>query len=441
MSDAANSKVPFQLQVGYDQDELLGARWWQDGLAEATTFQPRTRGASMDASRRSALKVMLGLGGAVLAGGVVVASLATRRANRSQPVDQGIDQASLELQRANGLDFGSNSATFAWTNATPTTFDDQPLDRSTLSQLATQLQPADSSWLPFYVPTLFQALTAKGNDSLLNTFQMVRSPTMATAWRRGEAVRELLEHAVQASKWALVIDLPGPESVAFAAALVPAVTPVFVFANWPHPRGVVPAHLTLGAVMHFRSRFVDAPATRKPPAFVLARERLAPYRNEPDRFDNRYVAKLPSARDLQTLGIERILYVVPEDAAAVELDDLNARFVEYRTAKIEVQMLGLGDLQLGTDKPKDAANPGGTGSRYYWGGSLLHHWWFWNHFRWPSQPGPVAPVRPPTSAFGGNYRPTTRGSAATGIALLGRTTTGSGSSGGSWGRSSGGYGG
>ena len=72
------------------------------------------------------------------------------------------------------------------------------------------------------------------------------------------------------------------------------------------------------------------------------------------------------------------------------------------------------------------------------------HYWFWNHYGWASRPGPVQAERPPTSAFGSNYRPTVRSAARQSLAQLGRTTTSerSGSSGrssgGSWGRSSGG---
>ena len=64
---------------------------------------------------------------------------------------------------------------------------------------------------------------------------------MALAHRRGEALL-LAAHREGACRTdvALVLDLPGPEAVAVAAALAPCFDPVFVFDNWPHPLGVVP---------------------------------------------------------------------------------------------------------------------------------------------------------------------------------------------------------
>lgn len=447
MSSEAPGPTPFQMQVGYDQEELLGARWWHEGLPAPPTGTVRTtQPTTADASRRTALKVLVALGGGLVVAGVAIHQLG----GRSDPAV--VDSASRDLQLAHGLDYGAKGAPFLFADATPTSATGATLDRSVLASLATDLRPADPAWWPAYVPTLFQAFTAPGGETLARALTMVHSTAMAKAHARGAAVRELLDHAEQPTKWALVVDLPGPESVAFAAALAPTACAVFTFDNWPHPRGVVPAHLTLAAVLYHRERFLaqapaaSAEAPRRPAAFVLDRARLSAYANEPSRFDNRYLAKLPPATFLRQLGVERVLYVVPEAAEPVELADLNARFVEYRAAGLEVRMLGLGDLTLAASTAAD--RPAGTATpRYYWGGSPGSHWWFWNHYGWPSRPGPVPAERPPTSAFGGGYRPTPRPDAAPSIARLGRTTephpSGSsrGTSGGSWGRSSGGFGG
>lgn len=443
-------KPPFLLQVGYDQDELLGARWWHEGMR--MTFAPPRHGAgttSTDESRRNALRML-----AIVGGGVVLFGVVAVRCNREQPIagSPEIEHDSLTLQRARGLAWQAVDAPFAWGNDTIATTDDgRPFEASWLLTLAKDLEPTEQRWLPFYVPTLFQAVTASGNATLVSGFRMVRSTAMQQAFARGQAVRELLEHAEQAERWLLVVDLPGPESVAFAAGLRPTANVVFAFDNWPHPNGVVPAHLTLGAVMHHRARFLaptGAAAAKgpQPTALVLDRDRLADYRNEPDRFDNRYRAKTPPAAELRKLGVDRILYIVPERAVAQELDDLNERFVEYRDAHIDVRMLGLVDLQ--SSAPPNT--PGTRPAPYYWHGSPGTHWWFWNHYGWPSRPAPVTPERPPTSAFGGDYRPQPR---QVGISRLGRTvapplggapgssSSGTSRSGGSWGRSSSGFGG
>lgn len=443
MSQGSNRKEPFALQVGYDQPELLGARWWLEGAIELPPATSRaTRLATTDESRRLALKMLFGVGGAL-----ALSAFALTRCSSTST--RGIDHASLDLQRTRGLMTGSDIQKFPWLDTTDQNVDGELLDRGLLNNLTTTLLPTRADLVPFYVPTLFQSPQALGSEELVRSATCVNSASMRVAYGRGEAMRELVQLAEHPDKWSIVIDLPGPDSVAFAAALQPIVDTVFTFDNWPHPRGVVPSHQTLGAVLFHHPRFVAArTANRLTPVFVLDRNRLASYQDQPQQFDNRYRAKLPTADALRQLGIERVLYVVPEGAAATELDDLNERFVEYREAGVEVRLLGVGDFQpVGAPAAQAAAGTAsrsGTGTRYYWGGGPSYHYWFWNHYGWASRPGPVTAVRPPTSAFGGSYRPTVRRTSRQSLTQLGRTTTterSSGSSGGSRGRSSGGYGG
>src|SRR5207248_1309850 len=87
------------------------------------------------------------------------------------------------------------------------------------------------------------------------------------------------------------LDVQGPTSVAVAAGMAPGFDPVFVLDNWPHPLGVVPSHLTLGAVLYYRPLFMRLRGSRTgraPPVFVLDRNRLARYTDEETQFDNRY---------------------------------------------------------------------------------------------------------------------------------------------------------
>lgn len=455
----SNEPIPFQLQVGYDQPELLGARWWQQSLAQAASVAKAARASDSRrgdvdddnaASRRRALIILAGIGGTLVAGGIVANLLGGRDSG-----PQIVEHDSLELQRQQGLTTGSPSKDFPWQQGCERDFAGAELDRSLLPQLATDLRPGDPAWVPIYRPTLFQAFGAPAADDFMRQFRFVCTTSMQRSFAQGAAVRELIEMLEQPRQWALMVDLPGPDSVAFTAGLMPAVTPVFLFGNWPHPRGVVPAHQTLGAAMYYRSRLLpQKDGVTRPGAMVLDRDRLLPYRNEPDRFDNRYAAKLPTAAQLAQLGVQQLLYVVPENAEERELDDLNARFVEYRTAGIEVKMLGLKDLlpaPAGSQQPV-AGRPENRdavygGNRFWWHGGPYYHGWFWNHYGAASRPygGPVE--RPPRSAFGSTYAPSRRTTSFDGIARLGRTQEtrpGSGSSrssGGSWGRSSGsGYG-
>lgn len=445
MSATPGNAIAFSLRVGYDQDELLGARWWQEHLRHSSLVRSSTSGSGSDpeASRRQALKVLVALGGAALCGGIALTTC-NRRTSSS-----GAFRPSIELQRAQGAFVGApTTERLSYPDGTLRECDDFVLDRITLGQLATELRPADPALQPWYVPTLFQSLGEPANGVLRDNFQMICSPAMQDAFARGEAMRELLEHAETPQALAMVVDLPGPEAVAFAAGLQPAGAAVFTFDNWPHPRGVVAAHLTLAAAVYYRTRFTAPSAagapTRRPTVFVLDRNRLADYVDDAGRFDNRYPAKLPEPNELKAFGVQRILYVVPASAKAQELDDLNAKFVAYRGVGIEVRMLSVGDFARGEAAATAPQAVAGTTTtpRYYWHGSPGTHWWFWNHYAWPSRPSGITPQQPPLSSFGATWSPQQRPTSfGAGVARLGQTrdqnaSTSSGRSGSS-GRSSG----
>jgi hypothetical protein len=140
-----------------------------------------------------------------------------------------------------------------------------------------------------------------------------------------------------------VVDLDGPDSVAFAAGASGRFDPVFLFDNWPHPHGVVPAHLTLAAAAYYQPMFANAamasPSGAPPaPMFVLDRQRLATYTDSATQFDNRWVARMPGVQALRSLGIKRLLYVGPIGCTR-ELDDLNDDLVTDHTAGISVCVL------------------------------------------------------------------------------------------------------
>lgn len=438
----------FVLQVGFDQDELLGARWWHEGLVVARGPAGVSPAAGdPDVSRRTALRLLAALGA-----GVVVTGLMVGSRHDSGGSTQVVEQASLDLQQANGLMFAADGRSFAWTNAVPTDVTGAPLDRSRLPTLGNDLRPRVVRWQAFHAPTLASSLQASDAEPLLRTIPCQDSPAMRVAHGRGRALRELLDQADAPERLLVVVDLPGPESVAFAAGLQPLATAVFSFANWPHPRGVVPAHETLAAMLFHRPTFLSAPSDpNRPAVFVLDRNRLAPYANEPERFDNRYVVRLPTAPTLRTMQIERILYVVPEGAPEQELDDCNETFVAYRAAGLQVRLVSAGDFQ-----PADLAASGSAErrsdatQRYYYGGSPLHHWWFWQGFGGGRVPEGRR-VEPPTMPLAGaRYQPTPRPLASSHLLGLGRSKarvaddrsggTSGRNPGGSWGRShSGGF--
>lgn len=443
-----NRPHPFVLQVAYDQDELLGARWWHEGLQlSPVDLADSTPGT--DASRRAALKVLAGLGV-----GVVFAGIAFRGCSSGQrvPASSSPPIAATDAQRQYGLLYAADGASFAWTDAVPNDANGDPMVRDSLQLLAAELQPKIARWQPFYLPTLASSLLAGDATELRAKVPFVSSSAMQNAFVRGQALADVIAFAEAPSSWLVVVDLPGPQSVAFAAGLAKQATPVCMFGNWPHPRGVVPAHMTLAALLFHRPQLAASPREGElAAAFVLDRDRLHPYDNASDRFDNRYVVQLPSAAALR--GIERVLYVVPGGGAASggeqELDDLNETFVAWRSAGITVRVVGAADFQPGNEPagkgdaaPAQPLAGSGQSTRHYWGGSPATHWWLLHSLG--SRPPVGAPMQPPTQRMiGDGYEPRRRPLGTSGFAGVGRVprpedrgSSRSSTSGGSWGRSS-----
>jgi hypothetical protein len=143
-----------------------------------------------------------------------------------------------------------------------------------------------------------------------------------------------------------------------------------------------------------------------PPVFVLDRARLSPYVDDARRFDNRYLARLPSAEGFKSLGIKHVLYVVPEGVSA-ELDDLNDDFVALAAAGIDVKILPASDLIRAPDNPTTAAGAG-TAPRFAYGGYPHTHWWFWHNYGWRASPSGFTAVAPPSVSRGYEFAPTPR---------------------------------
>jgi len=449
-----NRPHPFVLQVAYDQDELLGARWWHEGL-QIQPVDLADSSLGTDASRRAALKVLAGLGVGVVFAGVAFRGCSSHRPSyeASTSTSSSPPLAATDAQRQYGLLYAAGGASFAWTDTVPNDANGDPMVRDSLLLLAAELQPKIARWQPFYVPTLASSLQAPDATELRAKIPFVNSAAMQNAFVRGQALADVIAYAEAPAKWLVVVDLPGPQSVAFAAGLAKQATPVCMFGNWPHPRGVVPSHMTLAALLFHRPQLAASPREGElAAALVLDRDRLHPYDNASDRFDNRYVVQLPSATALR--GIERVLYVVPgggQTIAEQELDDLNETFVGWRSAGITVRVVGAADFQPGNDPSgkgdATTAKPlaGSTQTqRHYWGGSPATHWWLLHSLG--SRPPVGAPMQAPTQRMvGDGYEPRRRPLGSSGLAGVGRvprpvdrSNPRSSTSGGSWGRSSGG---
>jgi hypothetical protein len=322
----------FTRQEWVNQPALLGARWWHEGI-------------QAQVPRRQALTALLAIGGAVLGVGTV-AAVAVNACDGTSPNVTFEPRGALAMQREFGWDFGARGEALVFDGTTT-----QPFDRSALERLPAELAPADPRLKPYYVPTLFQSpwalptSTPSGEPEdvafrrLSEAVTPISTSAMTRAYEQGEAFIKLLAADSRARNAAVVVDLQGPESVAFAAGASNKLDPVFLFDNWPHPRGVVPSHLTLAAVAYYQPLFASTRAMRPrqaPPLFVLDRRRLAAYADEASQFDNRHTARLPSTANLKELGITTVFYISPNAIDRLELDDLADDFLAFQQAKMSV---------------------------------------------------------------------------------------------------------
>jgi hypothetical protein len=161
----------------------------------------------------------------------------------------------------------------------------------------------------------------------------------------------------QMGERALVIcDLPGPESVAFGAAMAEDADLVVQIENLPHAREVVPLRETLAALVHLAPsvRAAKLARLRSDPhkevagrhgVVVLDRRRLRTTQTPRTEFDNRHWAYLPSSTALQKLDVRRVVYVHPCGDGR-ELDDLNEELVQYERRGLPVLF-----LECGADLP------------------------------------------------------------------------------------------
>ena len=405
--------LPFKRRAFFEDDHLVGARWWHEGMAAFA--DPQTR-------RHALRNIGLLIGGA--AGVGILFALFDRggRDDRPASTDPTILRDALQLQKEQGWDVGKAGASLAFSDGSPVDAAGQSDWSDRLSRLAELLAPAAARLKPFYVPTLFQAPAAPSASSLRAALRPVHSDAMDEAYARGEALAALFTGTDAPKGAAVLVDAPGPLAVSVAAGMAGRFDPVFLFDNWPHPAGVVPSHQTLGAALYWLPRLQSAAAARAGdamPVFVGDDARLSPYSDAGDRFDNRYLLRLPSASSLKGLGIERLLLVRPH-GGQVELDDLNDDFVALHKEGIDVKIVALDDFVASAGDagvaavaaPSTPTPVRHSHSSYYWGGSPIYHTYFWPVYGW-SPIVRTVPVSPPPALApriggGATYTPAPR---------------------------------
>lgn len=391
----------FRLLAEADTPTVVGKAWWNEALKLAASGDQR-RNLLIAAGVATGGLFMLPTAAATLAMGTsIVSGIAGPDTTKKN---------ALELQKTYGWSFGvvDESRTLSFAGGQP----DPAVTAARLASLAEDLAPSLPAHRSTYVPTLFQALTDQPTGStvtedraaspfvpLADVIVPLRTPEMAAAAIDARWLRTLL--AGRTAGIAVIVDRPGPDSVAFAAELADAFDPVFLFDNWPHPRGVVPAHLTLAAALALQPRFVEMRAIRgasAPPLFVLDRNRLNPYTDDQSQFDNRSLARIPTAAWFRTQGIQRVFYVAPNHVTVLESDDLTDDFLALVGEGVDVRALQLADAYSAATTEDARAS-------------------FNARYGFPSTPPP--PPTAPTPAS--TWRPAPRTSAFSGVAGTGRT--------------------
>jgi hypothetical protein len=274
-----------------------------------------------------------------------------------------------------------------------------------LPHLESHLAPAQNTLWPFYRPTLFQTLAPGQDTELRSVITPIYTADMCRAYQRGLRLLSILSRKGPPSDTAVIIDGPGPEAVAAAAALAAAFDPVFVFDNWPHKRGVVPSHLTLAAALYF-SPVLDelkaSPSAHRPPVFILDSNRLSPYFEAAADFDNRYTVEMPQAEEFMPLGIRHLLYVTGR-VRPTELDDLNGDFVTLADHGLDIKLLALDDLRRASGEracETDDEEP------YLFGGEEETDRQFWDWYA--PEPGSLDTVLPVWIGSRAHYHPSHR---------------------------------
>lgn len=374
MTQTAEHHKPIERLVLFDQPELVGARWWQPGVPSAS----QVLSESPDMDRRTANWILGGFFLGVWALSKLFENDEWENADDDPPVPDVLQSATI-LQKSAGWSVGADTAQLSWPNAQPVDVEGGTSWRNHVKTLATDLQPP-SRWLPWALPTLLQMPALDINASLAAQSQpTLDAGPMQLGWQIGRALRADLAASTQPSELGLIIDLPGPQAVAVAAALAETFAPVFVLDHCPHPYGIVPAQETLGALLYLLPKFLQAAASRPPtapPAIVLDARRMWPYADDPNRFDNRYLAQLPSLEALKLQGIRRVLYVTHGDDV---LDDLVQDLAAWANGGIDVRLVDTNDFSASAkiSDPFDADNRGWYREKFGTGDAFqLDYDWF-----------------------------------------------------------------
>lgn len=309
---------------------------------------------------------------------------------------------SLDAQKKGGWDVGDTQMTLAFTNGVQSDSKGGTGFKAYKDpkKLLEATRPKTDAHKPWEMPTLMQSLEQL---SLAQQMKPVSSAATLETYKKARSLGSLVTTVKEPEKTLMIVDLPGPHAVAAAAGMAEWVEPVFYFDNWPHPKGVVKSHETLGSLLYYAVELDEQKQKRSdkaPGALILDQDRLNPVTNPDTQFDNRYYALPPTVEDLKKAGVERVVYVTLDETTQ-ESDDLNDFAVEYAEAGLEVTAMALSSIKQDPEHKPEPGKEDPTGG-YYYGGSHATHTHFYTHypvFLWVPMPmygwAPATRVAPP----------------------------------------------
>jgi len=211
----------------------------------------------------------------------------------------------------------------------------------------------DTVWEPYHCVPLFAALDTIKSGQAWPTAPADAARIETGPHLGGPATFEPLGQAWAESGVWVILDLPGPVSVALAARLVRAgYQPVCTFDHWPHPAGLLQPERLLAQLLRFAPLLADARQHLRPegpPLWICDRNRLGERRGQPHEFDNRYFlddSLLPGPDTLRRADVRHIVCVVPEPMDR-PLEDLHAYFADLRKEGFgEIHAAALSDPEL-----------------------------------------------------------------------------------------------
>ncbi|MGE3802586.1 MAG: hypothetical protein AB7H80_16340 [Candidatus Kapaibacterium sp.] len=382
-----------------ERQEEQGGNWWEESL-----------------TRRQAGKrlAVIGAGAALLTSAGVMIGCGEDEFDDEELAANAKD--AIDIQKESGWNVGADTKSLTLRNASLIDSKESADGWKAYTdpeKLRTAWGPTDTANQKFVSSELINSLN---QPTLKSSIQPVHSPTMDEAYARGLGMKELLQQSKNPETTALIVDLPGPEAVAYAAALSDYADVVTTFDNWPHPNGVVPSQETLGAMLYYAQEVEENKAKRAanaPTLFVMDSNRLAAYKDAGEEFDNRYIATMPTADNLKSEKVTGIIYAAPDNTRTQELDDLNEDFVSYREAGIDVTMMPLTDFQppsADAIAEHGAVEASTTNRTYYYGGHPYYSPFFYSYYPMflPVRSYNYSSMSAPSRVGKPNYTPTRR---------------------------------